>query len=92
MSRTHLMAYTRPKRADADSPWICDAITVADADRPRILRCGRGLSADAKCADPHTSGPIAYSLIPMIGHLELRNYELRLINRVRIRLRDFTEQ
>jgi len=36
MSRTHPMAYA--KRADADSPRICDAITVADADRPQILR------------------------------------------------------
>ena len=62
MSRTHPMAYT--KRADADSPWICDAITAADADRPRILRCKCGLSADAKCADPHTSDPNVPALWP----------------------------
>jgi len=30
------MQYT--KHADADGPWICDAITVADADHPWILR------------------------------------------------------
>ena len=40
--------------ADADGPRICIAITVADADRPRTLSCGRGLSADAEFVDPHT--------------------------------------
>ena len=53
---THPMAYT--KRVDADGPWICDAITGADADLRGSYTCGRGLSADTKFADLHTSAQL----------------------------------
>ena len=39
---------------DADGPRTWVTITVADVDPDA---CGRGLSADVKFVDPHTSGP-----------------------------------